>query len=445
MAGSADELAEMTGLSREVAQRLLDSHGGDANAAASTFFASGQDASSFGRAEGTPAPATPAGPSAPASNPAAREGSGASSSDLVEGILDGAASMDDAASAAATNRGSFGGQGHRLTSSPPKGAGSDAATGAPAAVRDITVVFYRDGFTMHERLSGAASRRPTERRTGMHTFDPSAGSHPHPDLSEGGYEEIARVPAGTPDYERHLRDLKQSRVPRLPALASPRAGTHYNLALRDSRKVAMPGAPTDEAKGAGASYAGTGHVLGGGGGGGGASAAGPATPGASRPAGTGGLTALEWRGALAGAVAAAAVPLAYWAAGLGSPTLGHALLGGVLGLGSAAALQRLRDHAAAASVPQFSVDPSLPTATVRVRLAGVGEQPTARTETIAFNPSLHTVGDLYRQVNARMPAAGPNPASWTLLGGYPPRPLAREDERTLQEAGLGNTQVVQRM
>jgi len=452
---AARELAELTGVSLEEAQHLLASHEGDANAAAGTFFAGGGAAgdAAVGADRASSVPLT-----TPASErrniSAARTGTTRDAgADIVDGILDNARPASPGGGDVDGSRGaSFAGRGHRLDESTPtaaSGRGGSVADDGPT--RDITVVFYRDGLTMHEQRGGNAGRgarqQPHVRKTGMHTFDDSSlpSGHPHPDLAAGGdYIEVVRVSAAAAGYQGHLLDLQQGRVPRLKALTDTPPGTQFRLILRDSRAVAMPAAiPIDGATAKGL-YSGPGQVLGGGGG-----ASGAASDG-SRP-NTGddrvflGFSASELTNVAVGVGAAVATPIMFWQTGMGSPTLSHAIAGATVGLMTLVLARHYRARANA--LPKFAISHELPQATVRVRLAATEHSPAPRTQTLTFNPTVHTVGDLYNRVQAlaSVTSSGQAAASFTLLGGYPPCPLQRNDERTLKQAGLGNTQVVQRV
>ncbi|PWN53222.1 SEP-domain-containing protein [Violaceomyces palustris] len=84
---------------------------------------------------------------------------------------------------------------------------------------------------------------------------------------------------------------------------------------------------------------------------------------------------------------------------------------------------------------EFKVDTDKPVTQIQIRLAD-GSRSLGR-----FNHT-HTIGDVRRFINASQPGMGSR--SYILQGSFPPKPLSDESQ-TLEEAGLINSVVIQKM
>jgi len=337
----------------------------------------------------------------------------------------------------------FGGAGFSMRDDPePAGAGEGVRRRRGGSARDpraevpprtVTIVFYKEGFTVEDTTpepaaapTGSGTRivggvPVTNRRTGLAGLRRSNATPRLPPLR----------PYDDPKHDEFLKLVKSNRLP--PELQETTKDTGLpipvNIALQDRRPEPYP-----EPSEGGASYnafAGSGQTLGGS----------TAPSGAAAPTGADGVVGGgEGERPLLGLAWVAWLWSALWRQAWG--WLGY--LGTFVG------------GAAQPTEPALpTVDPSLPVTEIRMRLADGGEVVTLRLNETAAVADLFALAE--SELISRRQAAQPEGAEqattvgreWELAEGFPPRPIQREvaegaEGDSLKARGLLGALMVQR-
>lgn len=293
--------------------------------------------------------------------------------------------MEAAKEATPASSSSFGGRGVSLNSSGANDRNDDNDD-EPSPL-EVRVVFYRDGFTAHEK---EIDTEPKVRRRGVHSFSTSQLSSKQSQSHLPPFRSYS-------DNTSFIQDVKQNRVPaEFRRLDSQNRPVPVSILLDDRRSSDYPVEiwQTQQLEKPPTSFGGAGNTLGGGGGG-------TNTPSITANANHGAVIATILRRLL---------------------SLWSLLLAALNDL-----LRRavpLRKHA---------VDPQKPTTSISLRISS-----SSRRERVEFNTD-HTVEDLRRYCRVELCRAG---AEFELIAGFPPKAVRDEDDsRSLREAGLLNSAI----
>ena len=201
----------ITGLPLDQAKALLDSHGGNINAAAEAHFSV--------RSDGTNTV-----------DHARNEGSSTSDSNPEEVV----AQLFEGAKARSKND-SFSGSGRAL--------GSSSERDSSESTREIHCAFFSDAVLFFEAAT-VDNRKGRHRRSGVHTVKSTAG--PYGDRRELGWitsdmKEKYRVTTEDPEYKNVVANMRAGNVPKfLTNEGGKQSRTSFGIVLHDHRSSTAP-------------------------------------------------------------------------------------------------------------------------------------------------------------------------------------------------------------